>query len=250
MSTRERRPLCSYRSRRAGGRSSGVPFGEARLGVEEVERLRGQRDQPVPGPLRAPGPRRTAPCAGPSPWFSCVGPDAQAGQLAGLLLGIGVQRDAGDGVAVDFVEVVVVELLLQRGPRPRKQLLALDRRVDELLDAAHVALAGPADLAVLVRVDRGCRCPRSRRPRPAAPRPRCRSPRGRVARPRVPAATAWRAFDACEGSTAPFCTASASSSTASWRAIVPFTSRPSEVVMKTASPRPARARPRPRRRPS
>ena len=42
------------------------------------------------------------------------GPHAQAGQLALLLVRVGVQGDAGDGVPVDLEDVVVVELLLDR----------------------------------------------------------------------------------------------------------------------------------------
>ena len=64
-----------------------------------------------------------------------------------------VEGHAGDRVLVHLEDVVVVELLLDRGPRARGELVLLDRAADELLDGAHVAPPRAADLLVVVDVD-------------------------------------------------------------------------------------------------
>ena len=51
--------------------------------------------------------------------------DVQARELALVLLGKDVQRDTGDRVPVDLEDVVVVDVLLDRRPRPPHQFIGL-----------------------------------------------------------------------------------------------------------------------------
>ncbi len=64
-----------------------------------------------------------------------------------------VERDAGDDVLVDLEDVELVDVFLDGLLGAVKQFLALHGVAREVVEEAHVALGGLADLLVVVRVD-------------------------------------------------------------------------------------------------
>ena len=144
----------SARTSRAapGGRSSGVPSTKPAFDWKKLKAWV-ESASSVASPARAPPPTNCT--MRPADALVLVGgPHAQAGQLALALLRVDVEGHAGDRVPVHLEDVVVVEL----ASRSRRACAAASsslstEALDQLLDAAHVALARAADLPVLVGVD-------------------------------------------------------------------------------------------------
>ena len=172
-STLEFRPLCSYFSRRAGGRSSGVPSTNPPLDWKYVNAC----------VESASSSRRPSSRARLSTILNQLAPDAlvlvrradvQAGQLALVLFGVHVQGDARDRILVDFEDEVVAEALLDR----RLACASRARRLRPPAWSATGSRARPSSWRA------GCARTRSRRsacrgrgwrtPRRAALRPACR----------------------------------------------------------------------------
>lgn len=83
------------------------------------------------------------------------GADAETCDFCLGASGVWVQGDTGDRVAVDFEEVIVLELSFQRGAVPFQEFLTDDGRVDEFQQAADVFFESPSDLLVFIGVDEG-----------------------------------------------------------------------------------------------
>ena len=70
------------------------------------------------------------------------------------LVGIEVERDAGDDVLVDLEDVELVDVFFDGLLGAVEQFLALHGVAREVVEEAHVALGGLADLLVIVRVNK------------------------------------------------------------------------------------------------
>lgn len=83
------------------------------------------------------------------------GGDEQVGEFGFFLFGIEMEGDAGDGVLVDFVKVVVPDLPFDFGAGAFDEFRAVDGFAGEQEELADVLFEGAADLFVFVGVDEG-----------------------------------------------------------------------------------------------
>lgn len=83
------------------------------------------------------------------------GGDEEVGQFGFFLFGVEVEGDAGDGVFVDFVEVVVPDLTFDFGAGTFDQFGVIDGFAGEEEQLADVFFEGASDLFVFVGVDEG-----------------------------------------------------------------------------------------------
>ena len=66
-----------------------------------------------------------------------------------------VQRDAGDDVLVDFEDVELFDIFLDRRLGPIEQLFPFHGLPREIIDGPDVPLGGLADLLIFVAVNEG-----------------------------------------------------------------------------------------------
>ncbi len=136
-----------------GGRQVvGGAFGEAAFGLEPGKGLRGERNEFLEAQLAGFVFHKLDELAADA-LVLVGGADVEAGQFTFAQFGPGMQGDAGDGVFINFEDVVVGELFFDGGPGALDQFLAFHGAAGQVEDAADVLFQGAADLLELVAVD-------------------------------------------------------------------------------------------------
>lgn len=132
----------------------GAPLDESALGLEVGEGLGGEGNQVLHAGFAGAGFDELEQF--PSDALVFVGGrDEEIGQFGFLLIGIEMEGDAGDGVFVDFVEVVIPDLPFDFGACAFDEFGAVDGFAGEQEQLADVLFEGAADLFVFVGVDEG-----------------------------------------------------------------------------------------------
>lgn len=137
-----------------GGEEVGGAFGEPAFGLKPGKGLGGEGDEAVHAGVA--GFIFDVLDQAPADALIFVGgADVEVGQFGEGLFGVQVEGDTSDGVAVDFVEVIILDLTFHLGAGAFHEFGGIHRFTGEEEDLADVLFEGAADLFVFIGIDEG-----------------------------------------------------------------------------------------------